>query len=184
MGDLARKLATAEDLRAIDDGRGAEVVGGEIVYKAMPTYAHGSAQMRLGGWLSFGGGDGIRGWWFATEVEIELERHETYRPDVAGWRRERVPGKPEGWPITERPDWVCEVLSPSTASRDLGKKRGVYHRSQIGHYWVVDTTHRTLTVFRWHEAGYLLALSAGADETVRAEPFDALDLPVAQLFEN
>jgi Uma2 family endonuclease len=81
-----------------------------------------------------------------------------------------------------RPDWVCEVLSPSNASNDLVKKLRVYHRFQVGHDWIIDPQHETLTVLRWTADGYLTALTAGRGERVRAEPFDAVELPVGVLF--
>jgi Uma2 family endonuclease len=115
-------------------------------------------------------------------VEIELAEHDVYRPDLAGWKRSRVPNHPTGRPIRVRPDWVCEVLSPTTAARDLGPKLSSYHHAEIPHYWIVAPEHSTLTVYRFARDGYLVALSAGADDVVRAEPLDAVELPVGLLF--
>src|SRR5690606_20888761 len=117
--------ATADDLRSLSQDRPAEIIAGEIVEKAAPSYEHGDAQSSLAELLKppfQRGRGGPGGWWIATEVEIELEAHEVYRPDLVGWRRERVPVRPHGRPVRERPDWVSEVLSPSNAERDLGKK--------------------------------------------------------------
>lgn len=175
--------ATAADLAGLERH---EVVDGEIVEKAAPSGAHGMAQYRIsvmtGPFFGRGSGDAPGGWWFATECEIELESHQVYLPDVAGWRIERVPEPPEERPVRITPDWVAEILSPSTAARDLGKKRLGYHHAHVGHYWIIDPIDRTLQVFRWTERGYLLTMAAGAGEVVHAEPFDALELDVSMLF--
>jgi len=122
------------------------------------------------------------GWWLMTEVEVELETHEVFLPDITGWRRDRVPERPTGRPVRMRPDWVCEVLSPSTASRDQGHKHRTFHQCGVGHYWVVDPRVETLTVHRWHKDGYIVVLTADRSQTVKAEPFDAIELRVGLLF--
>lgn len=189
MGDAARlpELATAAELRAFDAAeRRYEVVAGEVVEKAAPTFEHGGARIALGGtlWGAFGrsGGGGAPGWWIASEVEIEFEPHEVYLPDLAGWRRDRVPERPRGRPVRVRPDWACEILSPSTARRDLTVKRLTYARCGVARYWVVDEATESLHVHRLEAGTYHLVLSAGPDERVRAEPFDAIELPVGVLF--
>lgn len=105
-----------------------------------------------------------------------------FRPDVAGWRRSSLPQKPTERPVRARPDWLCEVLSESNASTDSVRKLRLYHRAKVPHYWIVDPATQTLTVFRWAEEGYLNILVAEANERVRAEPFDAIELDVGRLF--
>lgn len=176
-------LATAADLADLEHH---EVVGGELVEKASPTFEHGSIQGSLCGALfgfrNPGGGRRPGGWWLGTEVEIELERHEVYLPDIAGWRVDRMPEAPSGKPVRVAPDWVCEVLSPSTAGRDLGRKLQTYHTAHVGHYWVADPANQTLTIYRWQEGGYVMAMAASAGEVVRAEPFDAIELDIGDIF--
>lgn len=179
------RAATAADLAALPDEKRAEVVRGAIVEKAAPSFEHGDAQSAIAELLKGPfqrGRGGPGGWWIGTEVEVELEAHEVYLPDVAGWRRERVPERPRGRPIRVRPDWVCEVLSVSNADVDLGPKLFAYHRVGVGHYWIVDPEHETLSVFRHTSEGYVVALSAGRGETVKAEPFEAVEIRVAELF--
>jgi len=122
------------------------------------------------------------GWWLGTEAEIELAPHEVYLADVASWRVERVPQPPSGRPVRIAPDWVCEILSPSTAARDLGVKQRGYHRGHVGHYWIISPVERTLQVLRWTERGYLVAMAAGPGEVVRAEPFEAIELDISDIF--
>jgi Uma2 family endonuclease len=180
-------MATAADLAALSGDCNAEVIGGEIVERASPSAEHGNAQFGLASLLrnEFHGGDGggrPGGWWIMGEVEIELERHEVYRPDLVGWRQERVPQRPTGQPVRTLPDWICEVISPSNAARDQVTKQRVYQRNRIAHYWLVDPLQRTLLVYRWTEPGYLIVLTAERDETVRAEPFAAVELSLGHLF--
>src|SRR6266404_6311871 len=180
----ALHLATAADLLALPEGtRFHEIVAGELVQKAAPSGEHGAAQAALAGTL-FGpfsrkpGGAWPGGWWFETEVEIEFERHEVYRPDVVGWRRERSPERPAGTLINLRPDWICEILSASNARDDQVTKFDTYRRCGVPHYWIADPVLLTLRVFRWTPDGYLVVVNAQAGQRVRAEPFDAIELEV------
>lgn len=186
MAEPARKRATSADLIALGDGR-FELVGGEIVPKAVPSYEHSDAQAGATAFLRArfhhgGGGGGPGGWWIVTECEIEIEPHETYRPDLVGWRRDRVPERPRGRAIRVRPDWVCEILSPSNAKTDLVSKLRVYQRAAVPHYWIVDPDAQVLTVYRHRGTSYEVALTATRGELVRAEPFDDVELPVGLLF--
>jgi Uma2 family endonuclease len=175
--------ATAADIEFLERH---EVVRGEIVRKALPVIRHSIIQTRIGVVLApfqgQGGAHGPGGWWIGTEPTIEFATHEVYQPDVAGWRLERMPD-PDEYPIRMVPNWVCEILSPSTADRDLGQKLLGYHRAHVGHYWVVDPADQTLTVHRWREASYSTALKARASERVRAEPFDSIEIALASIFD-
>jgi Uma2 family endonuclease len=128
-----------------------------------------------------GGPNGPGGWWFATEVEVAFDG-DILRPDVLGWRRETSPERPTGFPVRVRPDWVCEIISPSNANHDTVKKLRRYHQANVPHYWIVDPRDETLTVLRWADAGYVTVLRAERGETVRPEPFDEISLPVGVLF--
>ena len=176
--------ATAADLAELERS---EVIAGDIHQKAAPSAEHGDAQGALAAILRSrfhrrGGGRHPGGWWILTEVEIELETHDVYVPDLAGWRRDRVSQRPTGRPVRERPDWVCEVLSPSTARHDQVAKQRTFHRCGVGHYWIVDPEREVLVVQRWSADGYLVVITAGKGETVRAEPFAEAELTVGELF--
>ncbi|MEK6608874.1 MAG: Uma2 family endonuclease, partial [Myxococcota bacterium] len=165
MALAARSQATVADLLALPDEVRAEVIGGEIVEKAAPSGEHSDAQTALGStlWPWFNrrpGGSRPGGWWIRAEVDVEMETHEVYRPDLAGWRRDRVPERPTGRPIRIRPDWVCEVLSDSNANNDLVVKLRVFHRNAVPHYWIADPERKILTVHRWQADGYLVVLTA------------------------
>jgi Uma2 family endonuclease len=184
-----RRNATLDDFWAIPEAdRFHELIAGAIIPKASPSGEHGDAQS----WIisivkppfqrSSGGSGGPGGWWIATEVEVLLDGSEIVRPDVLGWRRDRCPARPTGNPVKHRPDWICEVVSPSNANHDTVKKLRLYHRAAIPHYWLVDPSDATLTVMRWSSDGYVMLLRAERGETVRPEPFAQIELAVGTLF--
>ena len=177
MADLLAIPAEARDHEGID---------GELVRKEAATVRHGGAQLWLGHFRSRyhrrPGGRWPGGWWFASEVEVLFEESQVFKPDVAGWRRERMPERPREVPVTVKPDWVCEILSKTNKRNDLIKKKRVYHRHEVPHYWIIDPFEETLSVHRWHADGYLEVLSADRTERVRAEPFTDLELQVGVLF--
>ena len=162
-----------------------ELIEGSIADKGAASAEHGDAQFTLSGWMRpfrrRPGGRHPGGWWFATEVEIFFDPKNTFRPDIAGWRRERLPERPKGTPIEVRPDWVCEILSTNRRN-DLVRKKRVYHRHEVPHYWIVDPAEETLSVHRWAPEGYLEVLIAERGERVNAEPFGAIPLQVGILF--
>ncbi len=167
----------------------AEIIDGEIVEKASPLPEHGIAQLVLGAQLVNAfhrrAGEGPPGgWWLMTEVEVEYEPHQVYRHDLVGWRRERTPQRPTGSPVTLRPDWVCEILSPSNAQNDLVRKLRALQRACVPHYWLVDPSNKTLTVLRFTPDGYLTALTAGGSDIVRAEPFEAVEIHLGRIFDE
>ena len=182
--------ATLDDLLAIPASeRFHEIIDGELVRKAMPSLRHGLAQAgiteELGG--PFGPrsrGRGPGGWIFATEVEILFAPSQIYRPDVAGWRRERLPGLSLGSPVTLVPDWVCEILSPSNAGNDLIRKMRVYQRYEVRHYWLLDPDDMTLAIYRWSSDGYVIAQTAAGAERIRPEPFNVVEVSVQSLVEG
>jgi len=182
--------ATIADLLAIPENeRFHEIIGGELVRKARPSIRHGGAQagltIRIGGAYNRRPGGRLPGGWrFATETELRFEDAEVYRPDVAGWQRDRMPELPHEFPVTVRPDWVCEIVSPSNERNDIVKKMRTYQRCGVPHYWVLDPIAETLIVYRWTEGGFLLVQSAQGEERVRAEPFDAVSLSVHGLLEG
>lgn len=178
--------ATFRDIEGFGEDSKLEIIDGEIVQKTGASVLHGAAQIALGGAIraEYGrsGGNGPGGWWIGSEVHVELAPHEVYVPDLAGWRRENMPKLTFDWPVRVRPDWVCEVLSPSNASRDLVKKFRGYHAARVPHYWIVDPREESLLVHRYTPEGYLAVMMAGTGETIRAEPFEALELSVGELF--
>jgi Uma2 family endonuclease len=169
--------------------KGAELLHGNIVYKAQPKLVHGVSQTKLGEELGPfnrrpGGANRPGGWWIASEVDILLNG-QGVRPDLAGWRRDRMSQMPEPGPqgaILEHPDWIAEILSTSTASRDLNDKRQIYHAAGVAHYWILDPQNRVLMVYRHTPDGYLFVCTAKPGTRARLEPFDALELSIGAMF--
>jgi len=188
MSQPTRSGAILADFWAIPEGeRFHEFVGGELVQKAAPSGEHGDAQAGIVSALRppfqrRPGGGGPGGWWILTEVEVLLETGDVVRPDVLGWRRERCPERPSGIPVEVRPDWICEIVSPGNAKDDTVKKLRLYHRVAIPHYWIVDPRDSTLTVMRWSTDGYVTLMRAERAESVRAEPFQSVEIAVGTLF--
>lgn len=116
-----------------------------------------------------------------TEVDIFFDTQNTLRPDVVGWRRDRVPQRPAERVVEVRPDWVCEILS-TNRRHDLIAKKRIYHRHQVPHYWILDPDEEMLTVCRWTQEGYLEVLVGERGDTVRAEPFEAIEIRIGALF--
>ncbi len=181
-----RRLGTVADWLAAGEDERLELIDGELIPKAAPSIDHGFAQARVSMALCgpfhrrAGGPGGPGGWWIGSEVDILLDGR-GYRPDLAGWRRERVPQMPRARPVELTPDWLCEIVSESNRETDTIKKLRRYHQAGVPHYWLVDQLDRTLTVHRHLADGYVIALRAGAAERVRAEPFDAVELHVGVL---
>jgi Uma2 family endonuclease len=179
--------ATRADLDALPPTWRGEIVDGELYAFPRPGAPHArvetSVSIDLAGPFDRGRG-GPGGWLILVEPGIQLPRTPEIAPDVAGWRRERLPRLPRTGPIDVVPDWICEVLSASTRSYDMLVKRPLYADLGVRHLWFVDPEARTLTVSRL-EAGRWLELGVhGGDQVVRAEPFDAVEIALEPWWEG
>ncbi len=103
-------------------------------------------------------------------------------PDLAGWRRTRMPVPPDQPFFSLAPDWVCEVLSPSTAGFDRVRKMPVYLRERVGHVWLIEPLTRTLEVFQNENERWILVGNYAGDQRVRAAPFEAVELELEALW--
>lgn len=162
----------------------AEIIDGELSLMPRPRPRHARAAFRLGRRLGDFDDEG-GGWVILIEPELHLgSRPDKLVPDVAGWRRERLPEIPDEAAISIAPDWVCEVLSDRTRRLDLGKKRQVYAREGVKHLWFVDPEAQLVEVMRLEGRRWLLIETFEADAVVRAEPFEAADVPLSALWER
>ena len=162
----------------------AEIVDGALRLQRRPAplqaLAKSSLGPAIGGPFQKGRG-GPGGWWILDEPELHLGE-DILVPDLAGWRRERLPEPPDEAYFTLAPDWVCEVLSPSTRTFDLEEKRPVYAREGVGHLWLVDPAARTLEAFALRGGAWTPVASANGDEPVSFPPFEAVTFPLGALW--
>lgn len=183
MGEPGRKRATYQDVLDAPPNMVAEVIDGRLYLHARPRARHSRSASRLGMLLAPFDLDGDGGWIILDEPELHLGGEpDIIVPDIAGWRRERMPEMPDDVYFTLAPDWVCEVLSPSTEDIDRAEKMQIYAREAVSHTWLVDPAVRTLEVFGLDGETYRLAGVWRADAIVRAEPFDAIELSLASLW--
>src|SRR5882672_4024682 len=138
--------ATYDDLVEVPDNFVAEMFDGELYASPRPAMPHTRAASKLHGMLD-GPFDRPGGWWLLIEPELHF-RNDVLVPDLAGWRRERLAALPADPYMTLAPDWICEVLSPSTESLDRGKKLRIYAPEGVAHAWLLDPLRQTLEVLR------------------------------------
>ena len=186
MADPAKRRATYQDVLDAPVHMVAEVVDGELYTHPRPRPRHAEAASALGGEL-FGpfrrGRGGPGGWWILDEPELHLgSQPDIIVPDLAGWRRERMPELPDEAFFSLAPDWACEVLSTSTARLDRTQKLPVYAREKIPHVWLLDPDDQTLEVFELDGDTFRLIATHGGDAVVRAVPFEAIELELAVLW--
>jgi len=172
------------DLQQVPPHRVAEIVDGELHVSPRPASRHALASSRLGSELGppfDRGRGGPGGWWILDEPEVHFGE-DVLVPDLAGWRRERMPEFPDTAFFTLAPDWVCEVVSPGTERLDRAKKMPVYAREDVLHLWLLNPVARTLEVYRLAEGRWLLLATDEGSARVRAEPFDAVELDLTSLW--
>lgn len=180
----ARRRATYEDLLQAPDILIAEIVDGELITSPRPALPHARAASSITQDLSPfdrrpGSPGGPGGWQILFEPELHLGA-DILVPDVAGWQRERMPAL-ENVPYTEMaPDWVCEVVSPTTARLDRVRKMAIYARERVSYLWLVDPMLRTLEVYRLEGPRWIVASTHGGAEGVRAEPFEAIEMDMSR----
>jgi len=185
MGDAAKRKSTYADLLQVPPTQIAQILNGVLYAHPRPAAPHARASSRLGTKLGdpfdFGNG-GPGGWVILDEPELHLGG-DVIVPDLAGWRRERMPKLPmEAAAFELAPDWVCEVLSPSTAAIDRTEKMPIYAREKVTHLWLVDPLARTLEVFQLENARWTVMGIWRDDAKVRATPFDAIELQLDALW--
>ena len=184
MGVPAKRRATYEDLLAVPEHLVAEIINGVLITHPRPASLHARAATSLGGELHgpFDRGRGGPGGWILLD-EPELHLHgDILVPDLAGWRRARMPELPDASAFELAPDWICEVLSPSTEAIDRAEKLPIYAREFVSYAWLVDPVAQTLESFRLEAGHWLLLGTWRNDACVRVEPFDSFELDLASLW--
>lgn len=184
MTKALKYAATYADLYDVPENSVAEILGGELYASPRPAYPHAFAASALGRRIGSPFQDGVAGpggWLVLHEPELRLA-DDVLVPDLAAWRRERLPAISTGDYPQAAPDWVCEVLSPSTAKIDRFKKLTIYAREQVRYAWLVDPLQQTLEVLALEAEHWTLLATHEAAARVRAEPFAAVELDLGMLW--
>ena len=184
MSDPARRKPSYEDILALPEHLVGEILAGELHTHPRPAPRHARAYSALGylvGGPFDGGRDGPGGWWILDEPELHLGA-DIIVPDIAGWRRERLPTLPETAWFELAPDWACEILSPATARTDRAVKMPIYARESVSHLWLVDPDLRTLETYTLEQGRWVLLGGYKEDDQVSAPPFDAIELDLSALW--
>ena len=184
--NAALKPSPYQQLLALPENRVGEIIDGRLYTQPRPTgpqaVAESGLTLELGG--PFDKGRGVPGgWWILIEPEDHFVRDiEVVVPDLAGWRRERMPAIPAGHRFEVAPDWVCEILSPGTAKKDRALKLPLYAHYGVAHAWLVDPVAHTLEAYELHDGAWLLLATFKDDDPIRVVPFAAITFSLAELW--
>jgi Uma2 family endonuclease len=181
-----KRRATYQDVIDAPEHMVAEILDGELFLSPRPAAPHAVATTVLGSQLTqpfYLGRGGPGGWIIMFESELHVGE-DVVVPDLAGWKRERMPRVPDRPFLDLAPDWVCETLSPSTLRIDRRKKLRIYAREGVSYVWLLGPIERHLEIYRLQsDSGQLALVNVhGDDEVVRAEPFEAIELELAPLW--
>lgn len=182
----ACKQTLYEQLEALPEGLTGEILNGQLHTHPRPAGPHARAETELS--IDIGsaygrGRGGPGGWWIIVEPEIHfILDEEVTVPDLAGWRKERMPQIPEGHRFEVVPDWICEVLSPSTASKDREVKMPIYAHYGVAYAWLVDPKCHTLEAYALADGEWQLLAEASGNDTIAVAPFAALQLDLSNLW--
>jgi Uma2 family endonuclease len=178
------KFATYEDLLNVPEHQVAEILAGGLYTHPRPGPRHARAATALSGEIRGPhdrGRGGPGGWIILIEPELHLGS-DVIVPDVAGWRRQRLPKLPDAAWFELVPDWACEVLSPSTARIDRQLKMRLYAAHGLANLWLIDPIAQTLECYRLEGGRWVLLATHGGDETAAIEPFEAVPLALSELW--
>lgn len=180
----SRPRATYADLCRVPDAKVAELIDGVLFVSPRPATAHAHTASELGADLipAFHGlapRSGPGGWWILPEPELHFG-DDVLVPDLAGWRHARVPVLRNVAAMTVVPDWLCEIVSPSSIRHDRIRKLRRYATAGVAAVWLIDPLARTLEAFRLEHGRWGLTASHADVEVVRVEPFEAVEIALSR----
>jgi Uma2 family endonuclease len=164
-----------------------QIVNGQLHTSPRPSGPHGLVTSILGmdiGAAYHRGRNGPGGWWIIDEPECHLPTRDVCVPDIAGWRRETMPAIPQDHRFVVVPDWVCEVISPSTANLDRAEKLPLYAHCGVAHLWLIDPIAKTVEILQLVDGNYLLLHTCGGNGAFSAPPFDAISIDMTALWQT
>ncbi|MEZ5584749.1 MAG: Uma2 family endonuclease [Candidatus Competibacteraceae bacterium] len=184
----ARKLKTVDDLLQSDDER-VELINGAIVKRPMARSEHALIQSNLSDEVSlFKRKDGLGGWWIMPEISVKYSEHHCPSHDLAGWRKQRIPLRPEGI-MNVIPDWVCEITSPGHERKDLFNNFIFLQHSKVPYYWVISPEDKTLSAYGLVDDKYRVTFAVeyrigqGLDKA-KIPPFEEVEIDLKYVFES
>ena len=184
MNEPAHKFATYEDLFDLPENLIGEIINGRLISQPRPAprhaRTHSSLEVEIGGPFDLGKG-GPGGWWILIEPELHIGG-DILVPDLAGWRREQMPRLPDTAWFETVPDWVCEILSPSTACDDRTEKMPLYAQMGVSHAWLADPILRTLEAYENQQGRWLLLQTLADNARVAVAPFEAVEWELGVLW--
>jgi Uma2 family endonuclease len=185
MGKPAKEKSAYQDLYGLPENKIGEIIGGELYATPRPSPSHSNVESGLQtiirGAYQYGWRGGPGGWIILFEPELRMGE-DIVVPDLAGWRKERLPRPPETNWIEIRPDWICEVLSPGTAKLDKNRKMPLYAEYSVPFLWLIDPSAKTLDVFTLSSQQWILVSSYAEDDKLRAVPFEAIEIDLTDLW--
>lgn len=184
MGEAAKRIATYADLEALPPNVVGEIIDGELHTMPRPAPRHAVAHGALITWSTGHfrfGNQGSGEWWILPEPELHLGGH-VLVPDIAGWRKSRMPVLPETAFFSLAPDWICEVLSSSTQVADRGRKMDIYARESVQFAWLLDPIARLLEVYELDKHRWYRCATHSENDRVRVPPFQEVELDLALLW--
>jgi Uma2 family endonuclease len=176
--------ATYDQILALPEHLIGEIIDGQLIVSGIPAPRYSLATSTLLADIGRAyqrGVEGPGGWWILFQPELHLGQNVVV-PDIAGWRRERMPAIPSEPFFPTAPDWICETLSPPTAIVDWTRKLDIYRKERVPSVWFLDPRMRTLEMLRLRGDAWIVAGNYGGDAKVRAVPFDAIELELAALW--
>ncbi|HXA19024.1 MAG TPA: Uma2 family endonuclease [Thermoanaerobaculia bacterium] len=184
MKALSRRAATYQDLLDAPENMVAELIDGDLYTWQRPAGPHADMSSVLGMLIGFPyrlGRGGPGGWWIVDEPELHLGE-QVVVPDLAGWRRERMPRIPKDHRFVIPPEWVCEVISPSTARIDRGRKMDIYSEHDVAWLWIIDPIARLFEMFTLESERWSRVHTYSGNDVVRAEPFPEAEIDLASIW--
>lgn len=181
------RQATYQDILMLPEHVTGQLIAGELITSPRPRISHAHTAsgigIKIGGAFQNGSSENPGGWWILFEPELHLGE-DVLVPDIAGWRKDIMPALPDEAYFTVAPNWVCEVLSKTTAGIDRIKKLPIYAREKVDYVWLVDPYNQTLEVYSRQDKQWLLTNSFGGEQHIRAVPFDAIEIDLGSLWLN
>jgi Uma2 family endonuclease len=181
----AKRKAVYDDLYTLPANMTGEIIEGELHAFPRPHSRHGRMatrlSIRIGAPYDFGDSGGPGGWVIIIEPEVMLGEN-LFVPDLAGWKQERLPAPPaENW-ISVAPDWVCEILSPSTFRIDRVRKMPIYAVHSVPYLWLIDPLNKLLEAFKLKDGAWMLMGNYAENDKARVEPFQEVEIDLAHLW--